>query len=277
MAQSVTIIDLDEADLDRPLYRIYPIWFLENALTMNGGNLALVPPRMWEDPHEDPCSWIQMQAPGGAQKSLTEYLKPIYAQCWSMEGQSDVLLRAYSRVSKDNFLGRNSEPKFEGVRVRTTPRLIVEALNQYLKKRGDRFLELFVAKISYVHNPSQIIVNRLGEIGPKRLGMGFDRARSLTFKRNAFAHEQELRVIVLAPLGTTSEMISVDIDPNVVFQEVLFDPRLLEFERIERENRIRAIGYNGSVTRDPSYLRTVFIAQLPKHWDVLDANDTSQS
>src|SRR5690349_11946089 len=104
MSFKVTIIDLKESDLDRPIYRIYPVWFFEMSLITNGGNLALVPPAVWEDPQEDPCAWIQMSAPDGAQKSLSGYLQPTYAQCWSMDGHSDALLRAYSRVSRDRVL-----------------------------------------------------------------------------------------------------------------------------------------------------------------------------
>jgi hypothetical protein len=268
----VKTIDLKEPDLDRPLYRIYSIWFFEMALITNGGNLALVPPARWDDPHEDPCAWIQMSAPGGGQKSLSEYLQPTYAQCWSMDGGSDALLRAYSRVSRDLVLGRNIEPQFEGVKVRTTPRLIINALEQYLEKHADQSLEFFVAKVTYVESPFQMAVNRLGEVGPTQLGTGFDRARSLTFKRKAFEHEQEVRVIALARPRTSAAFIAADIKPNEVFQEVSFDPRLMEFERREREARVRALGYTGPVNIDASYARTFVLTPLPRHWEDLDAN-----
>ena len=104
-------IRLNERDLDKPLYRIFPIWLFEMALVTNGGNLALVPPTRWDDPQEDPCARIQMSAPDGSQRPLEGYLKAAYAQCWSMDGQSDALLRAYSRVNKDSVSGRNTEPK----------------------------------------------------------------------------------------------------------------------------------------------------------------------
>jgi hypothetical protein len=86
------------------------------APSINGGNLTLVRPALWEDPQEDLCAWLQMDARGGSQKQLSGYLRPTYAQCWSMDGQSDALLRAYSRVSKDSVSGRNVEPKLEGVK-----------------------------------------------------------------------------------------------------------------------------------------------------------------
>jgi hypothetical protein len=37
MTFRVKTIDLKEPDLDRPLYRIYSIWFFEMALITNGG------------------------------------------------------------------------------------------------------------------------------------------------------------------------------------------------------------------------------------------------
>src|SRR5262245_28946751 len=127
------------ADLDKPLYRIFPLWLFEAALTVNAGNLALVPPRWWDDPYEDPCAKVVMQTHGQAKpKQLT--LAPVYAQCWSFEGASDALLRAYSRVTKPPKgypIRRNLEPGYEGVQVTTTPRKLVAALNALLKKRED--------------------------------------------------------------------------------------------------------------------------------------------
>lgn len=271
MAFKVANIGLADSELDCPIYRIYPIWFFEQALMINGGNLALVRPTMWEDPHEDPCALIQMSAPNGARKQLSGYLQPTFAQCWSMEGGSDALLRAYSRVSRDRVLERNTEPKFEGVKVRTTARLIMTALEQYLEKRNDSYYSFWLAKVEYVDNVFQPVVDRLAEIGPMRLGSGFDRVRSLTFKRKAFEHEQELRIIALTPFGAKQDIALADVNPNVVFQEVWFDPRLVEFERLEREGRIRALGYAGAVTVDTSYYKTLVDVPLPKHWDELDA------
>ena len=40
--RAVKQIRLSETDLDKPLYRIFPIWFFEMALVTNGGNLALL-------------------------------------------------------------------------------------------------------------------------------------------------------------------------------------------------------------------------------------------
>ena len=137
-------------DLDRPLYRIFPLWFFEYALRVNGGCLVLVPPRVWEDPYEDLCARIMMSAPDHSQKGLAGYLRPTYAQCWSFEGQSDALLRAYSRVTRDHITHRNVEPKYEGVQVITTPQKLVSALNSFSNKRKDPDLTFYLGAVEYV-------------------------------------------------------------------------------------------------------------------------------
>ena len=46
-------------------------------------------------------------------------------------------------------------------------------------------------------------------------------------------------------------------DPNNLFDEVRFDPRLAEFERKEREALARKLGYSGKVTTSSLYLGTL--------------------
>lgn len=272
MAERVTLIDLAGAELDRPLYRIYPIWLFDAALITNGGNLALVPPQKWEDPHEDPCGRIQM-AFGGQQQPLSEYLQSAYGQCWSFEGESDVLMRAYSRVNRDSVVGRNTEPRLEGVKVRTTVRKLSDALEEHVKQRGDDFYQFYVAKVSYVDDPAREAVSRLRELGPTRLGKGWDRARSLTFKRRAYRHEQEVRVIALTKIPTRHDYVAITIDKNEVFEDVSFDPRLSGIDKTEREARVRALGYTGPVSLDDSYVGVLSLTYLSIHWSELDARN----
>src|SRR5439155_3091929 len=96
MSDSVKRIGIPDSDLDRALYRIFRLWFFEDALRLK--SLALFQSGAWEDPYEDPLAKIYLRAPRGyRQFDLT----PAYAQCWTFEGESDALLRAYSRVTKD--------------------------------------------------------------------------------------------------------------------------------------------------------------------------------
>jgi hypothetical protein len=253
-------------DMDQPLYRIFPLWFFEDALYVNNGRLVLIPPARWEDPFEDPCASIIMRMPDHSQKTLSTFLCQTYAQCWSLEGGSDSLLRAYSRVTKDTITGRNVEPRYEGVKVRTSPRKLIESVNAFIRTRDH--MSFYLGAIEYRDDVAQTIVNRLARIGPFALGKSVERAESLLLKRKAFQHEAEVRLICVADPGVTpTEYMGVDIDKNFVFEEIEFDPRLARFERIEREKRVRSLGYKGRISDGLLYQKTFFDVKLDRTWD----------
>src|SRR5689334_4206388 len=116
-------------DIDGPIHRIFSLWSLEQTLRQK--SLVLVLPREWEDPYEVVGDAIQVHRKVGARYESTfinQDLPPLYAQCWSSTGESDTLLRAYSRVLKDSRFQKNVFPQEEGVRVRSTPRKILNAI-----------------------------------------------------------------------------------------------------------------------------------------------------
>lgn len=261
----VTYLRLDDV-LDRPLYRIFPLWAFEDMLRVK--RLVLVPPTFWEDPFEDLAASIMMQGPNHAQKPLSEYLNATHCQCWSFESESDVLLRAYSRVMIDKLHSRNSEPRFEGVQVRTTPRKLAAALRPWAERvSGGQF---YLGRVEYApqHDTSQRVVNILSRIGPYEMGRGENRAQSLLLKRNAFAHEDEVRLIrVNDNCDRINEPLTVNIEPNAFIEDVRFDPRLITFERREREQMARTLRYEGAFSESGLYQKTFFQTVLPWNWD----------
>jgi hypothetical protein len=54
----------------------------------------------------------------------------------------------------------------------------------------------------------------------------------------------------------------VKIDPNVLFDEVTFDPRLELFERKEREAVIKNLGYTGKIVDSNLYQRPELVVRL---------------
>jgi hypothetical protein len=54
----------------------------------------------------------------------------------------------------------------------------------------------------------------------------------------------------------------VPINPNEVFEEIAFDPRLATFERREREAIIRSLEYTGKITETGLYQRTLLQVSL---------------
>jgi hypothetical protein len=232
---------------DQPIYRFYPLWSLEEALRLR--QLVLVAPRLWEDPFEDGGKLIaveQLKDNRCDQVVINESLPPAYAQCWSASPESDTLLRAYSRVVKDPHFQRNICPREEGVRVQSTPRKLLQALSEQMRSR--RGVSCFIGSVEYLGQEAllQQIAEAIGAVGPSVFEHPVDRARLLLMKRAPFAHEAEVRLIVVGHLSDSSDpLFRAPFDPNEVFDEVSFDPRLAPFERVERESVIKDLGYTG--------------------------------
>lgn len=261
----VRFIRLDR-DLDKPLYRIFPLWAFEDMLRVR--RLVLVPPSYWEDPLEDIPSSIMMEGPNNQQKQLAEYLHPAFCQCWSFESESDSLLRAYSRVTIDKLHSRNIEPRYEGVQVRTTPRKLAEALFPWAERID--WGEFYLGRVDYSDQgkTTQIISNVLARVGPYEMARGNNRAESLLLKRSAFAHEDEVRLILVCnDRRKIDEPLTINVEPNDFIEEVRFDPRLISFERIEREDRAKTLGYRGVFSDSQLYQRIFFQTLLPWNWD----------
>lgn len=255
-------------DLDRPIYRIFPLWFFEQALRTR--SIALVQPSKWPDPYEDVCSNIMMRDgrnPAAGQRQLHDFLMPAYAQCWSFESNSDILLRAYSRVALHPFLLRNMEPANEGVRVETTPRKLIHAVNTHaLTQRGVQF---YLGGVLYLPGDevSQRIVNALGAIGATEMGRGDHRADMLFLKRDYFRHEDEVRLLaIFADRAAAYDPYTVQVDPNQLFTKVSFDSRLITFERREREEKARQLGYQGPFSGEEEGIRILWDVVLPDGW-----------
>jgi len=232
----------------------------------------LVKPALWPDPREDPCSTFVLESqsnPKRRQQLLSAYLAPCWAQCWSYEADSDVLLRAYSRVVLHAELKRNSDPANEGVRVTTTARKLIAAMETW--KVNSPHHTFFLARVVYEDDASfgQSLANRLSRPeGPNFFGTPEGRAESMLVKLAIFRHEDEVRLLCIGTgrHNDGNNLKTMPIDPNFLFTEVRFDPRLALFERREREERLRALGFTGKFIEDPSHTKTFTIIPMPGEW-----------
>jgi hypothetical protein len=247
-------------DPDEPIYRIFPLWFLEQSLKAR--TLALVLPSMWEDPHETLCARILLA--GG---TPADFAATVYGQSWSRTSESDTLLRAYSRVVKDPILGRNTAPRDEGVRVRSTPRKLLTALKSFCTRNANRAPDehCFIGTVRY--EPRNAIERLVRDLAASHQGpriAGRQRCELQLLKRNMFAHEDEVRLIYVCSAddnwASHHLVIPVPIRPNEDFEELTFDPRLDEDERGARVATMRALGYQGLITADDySYNGLVYL------------------
>ncbi len=253
------------AEPDGPIYRIFPLWFLEEALRLH--QLVLVPRTSWEDPYEVLEKRIAVSVHSGGvyqrQVMIGNGLPQAFAQCWSATPESDTLLRAYSRVVKDTHLQRNMCPRDEGVRVRSTPRKLLEALRA--GTRDGPSASCFIGSVQYLSQTelTQSATNAIGQVGLDVFTVPENRAKLMLLKRMAFSHEAEVRLICVEHrLEANKPLLRVRIDPNEVFDEITFDPRLVELDRLERETTIRSVNYGGAVNRSDLYQPTLMEVML---------------
>lgn len=247
-------------NLDAPIYRIFSVWYLEEAMRLR--RTVLVPPHRWEDPLEFIGTAIAVNYYDGERMRQEiinpQSLPPAYAQCWSFTEESDTLLRAYSRVVKCPQSGRNTCPRDEGVRVRSTPRKLFQAL-----LRGTPTAmagNWYIGAVQYFPRTDLFkgLANAIGAHGRQVFYNPSNQAKILLQKRAAFSHEAEVRaVFVRRDAAPEIDVLSIPLDPNEVFDEITFDPRLLSFERKEREAVLRSLGYKGRVGESDLYSRTV--------------------
>lgn len=254
------------SDPDAPIYRIFPLWFLEETLRLR--QLTLVRPNRWEDPFEivgDAIAVDQWREGCCTQTIINQDLPPAFAQCWSATAESDALLRVYSRVEKDSQFRRNMCPRNEGVQVRSTARKLLHAL--LAKSNSEPRGRCYVGSVRYLSHEQilQDITNAIGTHGLSVFQNPANRARLLLLKRKAFAHEAEVRLIyVCEDPRVTQVLLRVPIDPAEVFDEITFDPRLESFERLERKALIRGLGYQGLIGQSFLYTRTLLQVFLGK-------------
>jgi len=225
--------------------------------------MGLVAPHFWDDPREDPTALCMLEGsnltPPRGQQALSAYLAPVWAQCWSLNPGSDTLLRAYSRVRIDAKSKRNSDRDAEGVIVTSTVRHLLAAAEGWHADGAD--CHFVIGRVDYVRDDEigQRIVNACNTVGygPAFFKTVQGRAESLLWKRSYFAHEQEVRLMLIARGWPKDQPVphvrNVRVDPSTLFHSISFDPRLLSFETKEREAEARVAGYSGEIIRDNSY------------------------
>jgi hypothetical protein len=246
---------------DKPVYRIFPLWYLEETIRLH--QLVLVSPSLWEDPFEVIGNTIAVNFSNDDQRKqeiINQSLPPVYAQCWSMTSESDTLLRAYSRVVKDPQFRRNICPRDEGVKVRSTPRKLLKPLVAGVP--SGPVASCFIGSVWYLERDKllQAIAKTISKHGLDIFEKNKQKqAELLLMKRAAFLHEAEVRLIAIIHHETTSTngVFKISIDPNTVFDEITFDPRLETFQRKEREASFRDLGYTGQFGESSLYQKVL--------------------
>jgi hypothetical protein len=230
--------------LDRPIYRFIPFHRLVQLMTTR--RLTLVRTDLWDDPWENYISHATFHL--GRAATQLNFRRTVYGSCWTRKSVSDALWRIYS-------------PDKMAIRITSTPRLIGLALHAGLARRARA--SWFVGSVQYLAQSD--IVRRATDIAHDIATdrSGFAAARSVLFKRRSFAHEDEVRVLIIDPRGRgLGGMMHVGLDPHAVVTSVMLDSRTpKEVADMYRAYLTRDLRYRGRVARSTLY-------DLPKGLEV---------
>lgn len=229
--KNVGYLFIDEL-IDTPIYRIFPIGRFIQVLTAK--ELTLVKPKKWDDPFEN--ALLSSDFIVENEKVAFAAKDSVYGQCWTLHRETDAMWRIYS-------------PNKDGVRLMTTPRKLLTALKSHVDQFAD--VKCFVGKVQYKKKPELLKI--FGQINLTSTdGTGI--AQSLLYKRPEFSHEREVRLIYSGDDNNSpSDIFSFGIDPNKLFDRVLFDPRMEESLRQSYISAVKSLGCTTQVKRSTLY------------------------
>lgn len=147
-----------------------------------------------------------------------------------------------------------------GVKVRTTIRKLFE--NFSAATCNTPYLQFFVGLVEYLEEAE--ICRLMGTLtfADVMLGGQGDRfAKLLCMKRTAFSHEAELRLLFqdINPKQGRSGVFQFPLDTNLIFEDVVLDPRLKDSDVAALEVHLRSAGCTLPISRSPLYQSPHFV------------------
>ena len=161
-----------------------------------------------------------------------------FGQCWTKTRESDAMWRIYS-------------PDKNGVRIATTPRKLLCSL--YNSANEYRDINCFIGGVNYYTTPKlkKLLDTRASTWIVDSTGAG--QAQTLLFKRSAFKHENELRLIYNSQGNEKSDLYRYPIDPFDLIDDIVFDPRIEYKEFVQYKKDLQEIGFNRRIVKSILY------------------------
>lgn len=249
------LIFLSDTDLDRSIYRIFSFSRLEEIF--NESKMTLVKPYKWKDPFENFILNSTGIFPDGREFQIG-FRDHFYGQCWSLTKESDAMWRIYS-------------PCEDGVKVKTTIRKLFTPLfqlgGQHRKLDGTFYnLSSFVGKVKYAGSKTLLSMLRDEQRMSDKIFDQSGRGQASTFfyKRWAFRHENEIRIIYNLENNNGPDIFKFAIDPVALFDEIVFDPRMKEALFQQQKEKLFQFGYDKKIIQSGLYkLKTFTITLRP--------------
>jgi hypothetical protein len=247
------LIFLTNKDLDRNIYRVFSFNRLKEIFDTH--KITLVKPKLWDDPFENFILNSTGVLPDGREFQIG-FRDCFYGQCWSLTKESDAMWRIYS-------------PEKNGVKIKTTIRKLFDPLfavgGSHRKMNGNVYnLSSFVGRVKYQGTGK--LMEMLKD--KKRMSnkifdqSGWGQASSFYFKRWAFRHENEIRIMFNRHDENSDDLFSFTVDPLELIDEIVFDPRMGVEEFESKKSEIQNWGFQKKVIQSGLYKIKEFRVEL---------------
>ncbi|MEI9918167.1 MAG: DUF2971 domain-containing protein [Bacteroidota bacterium] len=247
------LIFLTDRDLDRNIYRIFSFDRLKEIFDTN--KITLVKPKSWQDPFENFILNSTGVLPDGREFQIG-FRNSFYGQCWSLTKESDAMWRIYS-------------PKENGVKVKTTIRKLFEPLFEFSgshrKTNGNTYnLSSFIGRVKYQGAEKLMKMLKDKERMSNKIydQSGWGQASTFYFKRWAFRHENEIRIMFNKHDRHDNALFKYPVDPREMFDEIVFDPRMKSTEYENKKQEIVSQGYSKRIIQSGLYKIRQFRIEL---------------
>lgn len=234
---STNYINIPKRERGNYVYRTLP--FNRLVEIFESEKNTLLAPYMWKD--LDPFENFILQAPVDRNGTKLLWHDHFFGQCWSMTDESDAIWRIYS-------------PDKSSVRIRTTIEKLAESLS---KNSGSHSIDSFIGKVKYYFQKRMMPVAKKlrADILNVRNNDVKKSAKAFLIKRDAFKHEDEIRLIYF---GNDTEkgknIYQYSIDPHNLIESVTIDPRaptqLVEVYSHYLRNKIK---FKGDIIKSKLY------------------------
>ena len=247
------LIFLTEDELDKPIYRIFTFDHLKDLF--DDKKITLVKPKKWDDPFENFILNSTGKLPDGREFQI-RFRDEYYGQCWSLNRESDAMWRIYS-------------PEKDGVKVKTTIRKLFTPIFE-TEKRQTRFdgtkynISSFIGKVKYSNTKYLEEMLKDKERMSDKIfdDTGWGQASTFFFKRWAFKHEKEIRIIFHEFFDNINDYYKFDIDPFNMLDEIVFDPRMEPDSYNRKRKMIENFGYTKKINQSNLYKLKKFKLEL---------------
>lgn len=258
-----SLINFPGDPLDTPIYRIYP---LDIFLKIIYGKDRLSNPNTWPDPLDNfLLRQTHIKTLEGEIIDPTSLGNGWYVQCWSQQVNSAAmwgLYGDYKDLSGQGGLALINPQNYAkcSVQVSSTPRKLLEYFSSILPYSKSNLFCGYVRYIEEYEFENKLSTHKFGDFLEPNSQKLF--ADFMCLKRMAFAHEQEIRFIYQDITVDYENLLSnyyeYDFDPNTLFNEIVLDPRLKDWECQDVKATLITKGLTLNIKQSDLYKRKLF-------------------